>query len=287
MGVSTRVHAAVFSLLTLLLAAPAMAANEVVQSVELGDPVSGHADLSYADLLRQVIPDLASQDKETKGHLKAPLRHLIEGFGGVLGDAVVLSGVQALPFRAEGKPLLAIMAGVGQAEGVAEQPAMLAVFDMSETPKFLDAVDVGMDRFTGFAQVPKLGIGDNSEALAIYSEHFNAGEVFGATALTFLHEGKLRLVDAVSTYGLQLCATRTSQTVSFAGTAEKQATPYYAIVVTIDDRRETTGEPCDDQPVPEPFDNKVSTTYHWDAGASAFVAGDDAIKTLQDATGEQ
>lgn len=286
MGISIRVCAAVLSFFA-LSQAPAIAANDVVQSVELSDPVSGHNALSYADLLRQVIPDLADEDTKVTGHLKTPLRHLVEGSGSMLGDTVIVSGVQALPFQADGKPLLAVLVGIDQAEDMAERPEMLAVFDMSEAPKVLDTVDVGMDRFTGFAQVPKLAIGQESEGLVIYSEHFNAGEAFGTTALAFVHGGKLRLLDTVYTYGSQLCATQTSQTVSFAGLAEEQTPPFYAIAVTINDRRETIGEACDDQPVPEPFDRRVSTTYRWNAGTAAFVAGDDAIKTLQSQTGEQ
>ena len=164
-------------LLIFALGAPAGA------EVEVGVRVPGSADLTYADLLKQVVPDLALADGEATGTQVQPLRHIAEGFGGDPPANVAIRTVHTLALEAEGRRRLLVLAHLGASEDRVEETVVLALFDQEPSPKLLDAVDVGMDRFTSLGQPPLLRIGPKDEAIVTTSSHHNSHQSYRTTAL--------------------------------------------------------------------------------------------------------
>lgn len=253
-----------------------------IAPAEFDAEIPGHAGVTGIDLARQVIPDLAT------GHRALALRHIAgESSVGPLPDPIKIATLRTLAFMSEGKPRIALLIGVRGDDDMGEQPALLAVFDDGRAPTLIDVVDVGTDRFTGFADPALVCIGADDDAILTVSQHFNADESYEATALIVLRGGKLGLVDTFSAYGSRTCALSTSQSFSFKAASEAGRSPYYAITVTMRDLGERQQEPCEDASAPLPYERTATTVYRWDAGKAAFHADSDAVRRLQQQTAER
>lgn len=254
---------------------------------DLAAEVPGHPCSTFFDLVKQVIPDLVKDRTTAIGHKTIPLRHVAgENFGGTIPDPIKIGVLRALPFESEGKARIALLIGFGNIDDLGEQPMILAVFDEEgRTPTLLDAVDVGLDRVTNFAEQALVRIGERDNAILTTSQHFNAGENYTWTALIFLRGGKLSLVDRFLAYSTQTCTLQETQAFSFKTRPEVSNAPYYAITVTMTDNGTPVQEACDDGTTPAPYARSVTATYRWDADKARFLADSDAVQRLQDQTG--
>jgi hypothetical protein len=247
-----------------------------------------HPTVSYFDLLKQIVPDLAAGKDAATGRKIGTLRHIAGPDSGAgAPDVIKISSLQALTLQAEGRPVIAILAEIGEVEASVEQPVVLAVFEDSQQPRLLDFVDVGMDRLTGFGEPKLLRIGPNDQAILTHSQHFNSNENFGSQALIFVRDGKLQLIDTFSTFSVSLCARRDTQALSFRARPAGKGAPYFAIMASLKDQRVSTGETCEGEKRLAPRNRTVTTTYIWNAATRQFKATSDAIKRMEKATGEQ
>ncbi|MDB5554986.1 MAG: hypothetical protein JWL86_4970 [Rhizobium sp.] len=277
--------------LALFLATTASLA-ETTRAHDLGlygvmEMLPGHPTVSYFDLLKQIVPDLTADKDTATGRKISTLRHIAGPDNGAgAPDVIKISQLQALNFRAQGKPAIAILVEIGEIENSVEQPVVLAVFEDNERPRLLDFVDVGMDRMTGFGTPKLLRIGPNDQAIVTHSQHFNSSESYSSLALIFVRDGKLQLVDTFSTYGMQVCNRKETQTLSFRARPAAKTAPYFDITAGLKEQRERTGETCDEKRL-APYAKTITTTYAWNPATGRFTAKSDAIKRLEKATGER
>ena len=171
-----------------MIAAPVTAAETIP---DVPTPVAGYASITYLDLLRQVMPDIAVEQDFARGKLRFALRS-IDGLvpETEMTTSVDVRSISAQPFTSGDKPHLALIVPLGE-----DWLTMLAVFEMGPAPRFVDAADIGLDRLTGFDDQPILPIGDGHDALVTSSAHANASESFEQNALIMLHAGSLQLVE--------------------------------------------------------------------------------------------
>src|SRR5262249_61210949 len=81
--------------LATLAAAPAIADQAPLKKA--GDAVPGHPGLTYADLVRQAVPDLgpSADDRRVEGHFRTPPRHLAgKEFQGEPSEPAVLGFIK-------------------------------------------------------------------------------------------------------------------------------------------------------------------------------------------------
>ncbi|URK86203.1 hypothetical protein LP421_02585 (plasmid) [Rhizobium sp. RCAM05350] len=230
---------------------------------EITAEVPGHPGTSYSDLLKQVIPDLEINENSTTGHLMEPLRHIAADYGGELPASIAIGSLQVSTFMMDGRMRTAILTDLGTVETTVEQPTLLAVFDDGRIPKFLDAVDVGMDRDTSYGVPALVNIGPGNQALVTRSNHFNSNETFETTAMIILHGSRLKLVDTFSTYGVRTCNEETRQVLTLEERPVGNANTYSDILATIEENQTLTGETCDGE-IPR---NRFSTAHR------PFIAG--------------
>ncbi|MFC6446128.1 hypothetical protein [Shinella zoogloeoides] len=290
-GVMTRQAFTVLLWLAALLAWPAasVAQDGVVRDrtlAELIAQVPGHPGISYFDLVKQVIPDLARDETRAIGHKTVPLRHIAgDGFGGTIPDPIRIGVLRAVPFEAEDKPRIALLIDIGKIDDLGEQPHILAVFDAAgRAPILLDAVDVGLDRATSLGEPALVRIGAHDDAILTTSQHFNSAENYTWTALIFLRGGKLELIDKFLAYSAWTCASQGKQAFSFKAVPGPNDTPYHAIAVTMSDIGTPPEERCDDGKLSAPYARTATAHYRWDAGKSLFVVDSDAVQRLQEQT---
>lgn len=255
------------------------ASAQAVSFPELDSAVPGHQNVTYLDLAKLVIPDLAlNADGFYHGGLPIEMRH-IEGpdSGGSPPETSSLPNAAVLPIRTGGKDRLVMLYDLGDSPDSAEGYAVLALYDVTGKPKLLDAVNVAVDRSTYFREPGKLSVGAGDDVLITMSTHFNSSQGYVITPLIMVRDDKFELVDMIYTFDENLCAYRRTQDVAFQTIDDGQ--PYAAIKVTVTDATAPNGESCDD-PSPEPESHAISVTYHWDKKTSRYVKDSDALDKL-------
>ncbi len=270
--------AAVLGALAEALAWPQSGRAATPDLPEVTGAVAGHPGVTYLDLLREAIPDLAynAADKQVEGHLKS-LRHIMgKGAGGDPPDPVVVDFIEVRHIKAGGRPRLVVLAGLGQAEDSAQSATLLALFDDAAKPRLLDAVDVGVDKDTGFNDHPsQIALGPGDDALVTYSEHSNSNQSYQARLVIFVRGDRLRLIDDIFVLSDNACGYQRDETPVFA---TQPATPYATVLVAVTERLKRLDEDCSGQAVPRPYVRAYHAAYRWDAAKGAFVGRGDLVR---------
>ena len=100
-----------------IAAAPAVADQDRLKNA--GDAVPGHPGLTYADLIRQAVPDLAptADGRRFEGHFRAPPRPLAgEDFRGEPSQPAVLGFIEDKRILVGGRKRIALLADLGGKE---------------------------------------------------------------------------------------------------------------------------------------------------------------------------
>lgn len=240
--------------------------------VDLDDPVQGHPGMTWADVVRHVVPDL---DAQGQGHKVVDLPYLVDlGDGDPPPQPVLPVSVQSIevePLEAEGRSLTVMLLDLGGAEGWAVNVAPLVLLD--EQMRLLDVINAGQDRFNAL-KLPMLRISDKDEAVLVSSEHGNSNQVYGAYGLVMVRLGKFQVIDTFSTLDDHWCGHARTQTLSFEVPPEGPGYwPVRAIVTdTLVDP--DPAEDCGDAAREAGFENRYSQTYRWSSSLGQYVADD-------------
>ncbi|MBN9255569.1 MULTISPECIES: hypothetical protein [unclassified Mesorhizobium] len=252
---------------------------QAVSFPELNTAVPGHADTTYLDLARMIVPDLkADGEGFYAGTTPIEMRHILgDDQGGSPPPTVSLPNAAVLTVNAGGKQRLAMLFDLGQAQDSAEGFAALALYDLDGKPRLLDAVDVATDQSTYFREPAKLRIGPGDDAIITMSMHFNSNQNYVGTVLIVVRKDRFEPIDAIYTFDEKLCAYKRTQDMTFEALA---GDPSHApLKVTVTDTAASSGESCDEAP-PEPSSHEVSVTYRWDAARSRYAGDSDAFEKL-------
>ncbi|TPM36226.1 hypothetical protein [Mesorhizobium sp. B2-3-4] len=270
-------HRLGFACLLLPLLFSAAGAQDAA-SPDIGKPIDGHADTTYADLVRMVVPDLTAKDDYYVGSSPIEMRHI----AGPENDssppeATSIFNPTVLSIKAGGKDRLAMLVDLGESPDSAEGYAVLALYDLTSKPKLLDAVNVATDRFTFFRHPAKLSLGAGDDALMISSTHFNSSQGYMSTPVILVRNDRFELIDIIYTLDENDCSYRRSQNLAFQALGDGQ--PYAAIKATISDKTTPNEEDCGEPPPPA-ASSDISVTYRWDQKTSRYVADSDAFDKL-------
>ena len=256
-----------------------VAEAQAVSFPELNSAVPGHQDVTYLDLAKMIVPDLApGGDGSYTGRAPIEMRHILGGDeGGSPPETINLPNAAVLPVRAGGKDRLAMLFDLGQAEDSAEGFAVLALYDLADKPKLLDAVNVGTDRNSYFRDPGKLSLGPDDDALFTMSMHFNSSKGYVVTILILVRNDRFEPIDRIDTFDENVCAYKRTQDLSFQTLGVEK--PYAPIKVTLTDATAPSGESCE-EPAPEAASSDISVTYRWDKAKSRYVKDSDAFEKL-------
>ncbi|MDX8498341.1 hypothetical protein RFM99_07905 [Mesorhizobium sp. VK4C] len=251
---------------------------QAVSFPELSSPVPGHQDITYLDLAKMVVPDLAAGDDGFyKGSAPIEMRHIIDGDeGGLPPESINLPNAAVLPIKTGGKDRLTMLFDLGQAQDSAEGFAVLALYDLTGKPRLLDAVNVATDRNSYFRDPGKLALGPGDDALITMSMHFNSSQGYVSTILILVRDDRFEPIDRIDTFDENVCTYKRTQDLTFQTQGDE---PYAAIKVTVTDATAPSGESCEEA-APQAASHDISVTYHWDASKSRYVADSDAFEKL-------
>ena len=274
-----RVSFAIAGLLILLAGGPAFADQEFKNA---GDAVPGHAGLTYEDLVRQAVPDLAdsADGSRVEGHFRRPPRHLGgKDLQGDPSDPAVLGEIEDRRILVGGKKRIVLLADLGGKEGRVEGLALLMLFDdTGKTPKLLDAADVGLDKDSVLDSVLPLGPGD--AALVTYSDHSDADITLGAYMIVSPIGDRLAMVDWFRVYSESLCSWSGTEEGSFSA-APDPGHPYPKIVASVKATFTHSGqEGCGDEGLPPAGTHLYRGTWRWNAAKRRFEAAGSGLGGL-------
>lgn len=254
-----------FALALLLFALPANAAV-----VDVTDDVARHPGLTYENLLKQAMLDLA---RDASGNWTSSNMPRLRDSDGkpASGADITFRGLDTLVITGNGNRRLLLL--TMDSSGSAGFTAVLAAFDdMQKTPKLLDAMDVGADRLTSFGDPAHLQLSLNADAVVIDSSHFNAGESYVINTAYLFDGGKFRKVFDLFTYGVMLCTYKVIETPELS-TRPDPGHALKAIVVSAKQEVALTGEKCgeNDAKPPQEGTHIYTDVYHWDAANHRFT----------------
>lgn len=270
------IHAS--ALAALLLAAPIAAVAQGITYPNIGQEVAGHPGVSVLDLVRLVAPDAVVADGVARGTRLVQMRY-VSG-----GDEVppsptgfAISGIIAIDVRSAGKERLAALIAPGSLENTDDPIAVLALFDISGTPRLLDAVDVALDRDTSLVDGGRLVLGSGTDALLTRSSHFNSSQGYASTALILVKDDRFELIDTIFTFDENVCNFERRQDAGFKPVPKAGGMADIAAAVT-----ETTvprDEACEGETPPAGI-RTVAVTYRWDAATGRYKPDSDAFELL-------
>src|SRR5690606_37000180 len=107
--------------------------------------------------------------------------------------------VAAIPVRSGGRDRMALLLDFGRGKDVVGL-AILALFEVADRPRLLDAVNVASGNHTSFGDPVRLSVGVDDDLLLTRSVHFNSSQGYTTTALILARNGRLELVDMISTF---------------------------------------------------------------------------------------
>jgi len=254
----------------------------LTRAADLGDAVAGHAGLTYFDLMKRVVTDLApASSGGWTGHAPVALQH-IEGKDAKADSqkTVTINSVGVMPIP--GAPnRIVLLADLGPSEGDVADANALALFALEPEPRLLDVVEVGSDRDVGFAGDKPAMLAPRAPLILISSEHDNSNQSYQSTEMIFIRHDRFQRIDSVFAFGDAACSYRRTQTPAFTTLASPGS--YRALQVTIREKVTVSGEDCgeDDKP-PAPHTSVYQATYRWDARRGRFVTRSSELNRLAD-----
>jgi hypothetical protein len=247
---------------------------------DLSEAVAGVDGVTYLDLVRQVVPDIAAGDGGYQGHKVIDVRHIGgEAMQSPPPDTISLFNVAALPVRSDGKERLLLLLDLGQGADSAEGFAVLALYSLVGLPTLVDAANVGYDQSTYFFGQGRLSLGEGKDVVLTMSTHFNSNQAYVTTAMILARNDRLQLVDTVSTFSDKSCSFEHDQMPDFRA-GDRDGRTYSDIVATVTETTKPTAEACSGEEKPKEETRKITVAYRWDEASSRFVAGSDAFEVL-------
>lgn len=257
------------------------AALSTANASDVGAPLPGHTNLTYFDLLRQVVPDLSLSNKgDATGHKTIAFEH-IEGKDSKvdLPATLTFASVEALPITGD---RIVLLADLGQTETSTASASLLALFALTPNVephvKLLDVTEVGTDRFTGFREGAPQMLAPDTPLLLIDSSHFNSNQNYNSTEMIFIRGDHFRLIESVFTFRDSSCSYERTQEPSF--TVLPAPGPYRAVEVSVRETVKLTGEDCGDENPPPVAPSTYETVFRWDDAKQSFQPSSDALQRL-------
>jgi len=260
-----------------LWAFPAMS-----DSVKPDDAVPGHPGVTYADLVRRAVPDLALDptDSQLEGHLQTLPRHLVRPSDGVTPpDPLVLGFMQERRVRVAGRRRIALLADLGQPPDTVGTATLLLLFDDAPRPRLLDAAQVSLAEDTEFGGAP-LSLGPGDDALLLYNEHSDADLSLGSYTIVSLVGDRLGLIDLVPVSSERACGWSDIESATFT-TAPDLGRAYRRINVAVSATFKRTPDDCGPPPVPKGRSGVYRAAFRWNPARRRFDPIFDGLKRLE------
>jgi hypothetical protein len=252
------------------LCAPVCTSGALAAAVGIEASVAGHPGLTYFDLMKLIVVDLAPGGKDgAVGHRLIPFEH-IDGKAakGDPPDTIFLQFVETATIPGDPSRIM-LLADLGPSEGQVADSVLLGLFALGPMAKLIDVVEVGTDRFTSFSDVKVGLLAPRTPLILVSSTHSNSNQSYVSTKMLFIRRDRFQLIDGIFTFGERGCAYDSTQEPSF--TMFRGSPPYSAVHVSVRERVTLTSADCGDEKAPQPHVATYQANYRWEARGQRFV----------------
>ncbi|WP_117195758.1 hypothetical protein [Rhizobium terrae] len=272
-----------FVLRLLLLLAPfAAAAGEPVRT-DLKARVPGAATVTYLDLARQIVPDLArAEGAAWRGDTldEAVARKL--DLDTDWPDGFVIEHVEVIDLASAGPSRFIVLFDFGISNGDPAAPALLALYSaagsIDTAPRLRDVLNVGFDRDTGFPRDAMQPLDPQSQLIVVSNGHWNSQQAYGDLTLVLAGPGGLRTIDDVMTFSETFCGLRRTQEPRIS-VRKEGSVPMAAIRVDVLLRDEPVRERCSERTAAR-RDRTITVTYRWNKVSGRYEPDSKALEKL-------
>lgn len=244
---------------------------EPVLRPDLADLVGGSEDVTFADLVRLVVPGTVGNETIDVRDIGSDVVEDIEP------ASVAALRLAAVPVRSGGNDRIALLLNFGRGRDVVGL-AILALFDVTGEPRLLDAANVASGDATYFLDPARLAVGTGDDLLAIGSTHANSGQTYTTVPLVLLRNDRLELVDSIFVFDERVCAFERTQRLDLMRRGAQE--PFSEVVATVTELTAPSGWDCGEASVPEPGTRTITVSYHWHAGEQRYIPDSDALAVL-------
>lgn len=265
---------------------PAAAEDEIAFFTP-GDPVLDHPAVTYADLIKQVVPDFGlNANSDWVGTLPDGIRH-IDGPDtvGEKPEELKIGNVDVRQLEADGHKNLWVMADLNGG-GMLGMYTLLMVFDDSASPKLLDAAEVDTDQLTGFLGA-QLRISARDEAITVDSEHSNSSQTYQDQSLLFVYRGKLARLAEFFAFGTRTCTYSQTEFVEVTATPNGKGFWPIRIVNTRSIARFAESDECPDAKDSDYRRTTYTAVYKWNAKTGRYETRSKELDRLFEADQDQ
>ena len=254
----------------------------LARGADLTDGVPGHPGLTYFNLMKLVVTDLTPGGADgATGHALVPFpRDGGKDTKADQPDTITLKSVEVMPIPGEPSRVV-LLADLGPQEGDVADADVLALFTLAPTPRLLDIMAVGTDRFVCLCGDKPVMLAPSVPLILISSEHDNSNQSYQSTEMIFLRGDKFQSIGSVFAFGDATCSYRRTQTPDFKTLASPG--PYRALRVTVSEEVTAPGDRCGENHKPPRTHTTIyQATYRWDARRGRFVTRSKELKRLAD-----
>ncbi|MBL0371635.1 hypothetical protein JJB09_06315 [Rhizobium sp. KVB221] len=242
--------------------------------------VSEYGVTTYLDLARHFVPDIKATDNGYVGSKRVALRHIGgKGYEGADESAYGFYDLAAVRMKAEGKERLLVLFDFAQAAKAAQGLAVLALYELDNEPRLLDAADIGFDQGTYFFDQTLMPIAEGSDAILTMSSHFNSNQTYTTQALAMVKADRLELIGTALLFDERTCGLERRQTIRYAADPAR-GKPYAPISVTVTESAMPTDETCEGTQAISASEREIRITYTWNAADNKYRADSDNLTKL-------
>lgn len=254
-------------------------------AVDLNESIPSHAGLTYFDLAKLLVTDLApgAEGEGALGHAVVPFTH-IEGKTqtGEPPETINLNSTDVDAMEIPGDPSrILLLVDLGQQEGFVAHAELLGLISLIPAPKLIDVVEVGMAESTAFGQKTKpIMLAARTPLILIANEHDNADKSSVLTEMMFVRANRFQLIGEFATFDEKQCAYTRSEDPSLSIFADRGAYP--ALHVAVRARIAPTGvEGCGEQEkAPRARTTSYQAIYRWNSATQRFETRSAQLKML-------
>lgn len=252
-------------------------------AVDLDETVAGHPGLTYFDLMKLLVPDLAPGDEGAVGRQVVPFAPIENrDQTGEAPQEIELKPSDLDVMKIPGdESRIVVLADLGPREGFVADAQLLALFSLAPPARLLDVADVGMDRVTVFSRKTNPAmLGPGSPLIVIENGHDDSDQDFSAIEMIFIRGDRFQLIGGFSTLDEQLCTYKRLEPWFYSVVASPGRYP--ALHVSVRERVTLTGETgCSEgETPPRPRATTYQALYRWDERSQRFVTRSTQLKRL-------
>lgn len=240
-------------------------------AADLSDPVPGHPDHTYGDIVRLVTPDVAMGEYRFTGTLPDNVR----AFSPLVPTALMpgrgeFDPPEAVALKAGGSDRVLLLMNFALRTQYEETFAALSLIGFDAGPARLDIVNISTGMEVFFLDPKVIQTGESESAVLVQSQMQSGQNIYNNYALVLVRNDVIERIAELWTTNEMGCAGMHFFQPTFAAVPGTGRFGDIAVTMVEEQEGGASQEDCGEVPLPEPFRRDITVTYRWDESVSQY-----------------